>query len=160
MFCVMFQRILSFDIHVVSKNMFCTCLCHVLYKFLSNFPICVPSENKLYIMSCLWRYFLFQLHITSFYNFISYVSNTLIFCYLSSFMRHDSYGFDRKFTMLLPCFRSFETCLLERKFIFQGHVLDDFSNQCNKVVDVTKLQNVTQCFWMFKSRLFVNPQIV
>jgi hypothetical protein len=30
-------------------------------------------------------------------------------------------------------------------FIFQGYVVDDFSNQYNKVIDVTKLQYFTQC---------------
>jgi hypothetical protein len=43
---------------------------------------------------------------------------------------------NKVFTMLLPCFRGFETCLFNYFFIFQGYVLDDFLNQYNKVVDV------------------------
>jgi hypothetical protein len=54
--------------------------------------------------------FFSQLCIISLYIFFFYVSNTLIFCYLLSFMRHGLYGFDKEFTMLLPCFRGFKTC--------------------------------------------------
>jgi hypothetical protein len=38
-------------------------------------------------------------------------------------------------------------------FIFQGYVLNDFLDQFNIVIDVTKLQYFTQCFWMFKGNL-------
>jgi hypothetical protein len=53
-------------------------------------------------------------------------------------MKHGLHGFDKKITML-PCFKGFETCLLIYIFIFQGHGLDDFLNQYNRVADVTKL---------------------
>jgi hypothetical protein len=57
--------------------------------------------------------------------------------------------------MLIKCF-----------FIFQGYVLNDFSNQYNIVANVTKLHNFTQCFWMFEGelmltlKLFVNTQVL
>jgi hypothetical protein len=82
MFCVMFRGFLSFDIPIVSKNMFLSCFYHVSYKFILVFPIYVPLKNIFYIMSCLWHYFPFQLCVTSFYNFFFYVFNTLIFLLL------------------------------------------------------------------------------
>jgi len=44
-------------------------------------------------------------------------------------------------------------------FIFQGYVLDNFLNQYNKVVDVTKLQYFTQCSWMFEGNLKLMPNL-
>jgi hypothetical protein len=79
MFRVMFWRFLSFDIPIVSKILFPTCFHHVSYMFLLFFPISIPLENKFCITSLqrLCHYFLFQLYITSFYNFFFYVSNIL-----------------------------------------------------------------------------------
>jgi hypothetical protein len=114
MFCVMFWTFLNLNISAILKNIFFTCFYHVFYILLLVFPISFPPECKFCIMS-LWHlcyYFLFKLCITSFYNFFFYVSNILIFCYPSSFMKHDLYCFDKNFTMLLPCFRGFETRLL------------------------------------------------
>jgi len=42
-------------------------------------------------------------------------------------------------------FQDFWNVFIQFFFIFQGYVLDDFSNQYDKVVDVTKLQYFTQC---------------
>ncbi len=144
----MFQGFLSFDILIVSKNMFLTCLCHVFLQVFISFSNLFSFGKHILYHVMFMALFLFQLHVTSFYNFIFYVSNILIFCYPSNFVRHGLYGFDKKLTMLLPCFKGFETYLLKKKIIFQGHVLNDFLNQYNKVADVTKLQtspNVLGC---------------
>ncbi len=79
----------------------------------------------------------------------------LIFCYPLSFVRHGLYGCDKVFTMLLTCFRGFETCLSNYFFIFCGYILSDFLNQYNKVTNVTKLQNFTQYSWMFEGKLML-----
>jgi hypothetical protein len=88
----------------------------ILLVFL--FYVCL--ENKFCIMfflrSC--SYFFFQLCIISFNNFFFYASNIPIFVYMLSFVRHGLYCFDKVFTMLLPCFRDFETCLINFYFIF------------------------------------------
>jgi hypothetical protein len=38
-------------------------------------------------------------------------------------------------------------------FIFRVYVLDGFSNQFHRVIDVTKLLYFTQCSWMFEGNL-------
>jgi hypothetical protein len=83
----------------------------------------------------------------------------LIFCYPLSFVKHGLYGFDKVFTMLLPCFRGFETCLSNCFFIFWGYVLNDFLNQYNIVANVTKLQNFTQYSWMFEGKLMLTLKL-
>ncbi len=108
---IMFQGFLSFDIPIVLKYMFLTCFYHVFYMNLLAFPISIPPKNRFCIMYLqhLCHYILFQLCITSFYNFFFCVSKILIFYYSSSFVKHGLYGFDKVFTML-PCFRGFKTC--------------------------------------------------
>jgi hypothetical protein len=96
--------------------MFLSCFCHVFYKLLLNFPIYFPFPNIFYIMSCLWCYFFFQLHITSFYSFIIYISNTLIFCYPLSFVTHGLYGFDKKKYHVITMFQKFQNLFI--KFFF------------------------------------------
>ncbi len=88
------------------------------YMILLVFLIFVTLGNKFYLMFiwCLCCYFFFQLHIISLYNFFFYVSNILIFGYMLSFMSHCLCCFDKVFTMLLPCFKGFKTCLI--KFLF------------------------------------------
>jgi hypothetical protein len=73
---------------------------HVLYNVFLTFMLLLP----------------FSASYNSFYNFFFYVSNTLIFCYPLSFVGHGLYGFDKKFTMLLPCFTGYEPCLLKKKY--------------------------------------------
>jgi hypothetical protein len=43
-------------------------------------------------------------------------------------------------------------------FIFQGYVLNDFLNQFNIVIDVTKLQYFTQCSLKLTLKLSKNTQ--
>jgi hypothetical protein len=45
--------------------------------------------------------------------------------------------------------------LINYFFIFQGYVLNDFSNQYNRIANVTKLQNFTQSSWMFEGELML-----
>ncbi len=106
-------------------------------------------------LSCFYHVYqrvFFQLCITNLYNFFFYVFNILMFCNLSSFVRHGLQCFNKVFTML-SCFRGFETCLFNYVFIFQGYVLNDFSNQFNRVANVTKLQYFTQSSWMLEGNL-------
>jgi hypothetical protein len=65
-------------------------LYHVIFMALFRFP---ASYNK---------FLQFFLLCFQYFNFF----------YPLNFMRHGLYGFDKKITWLLPCFRGFETCLL------------------------------------------------
>jgi hypothetical protein len=120
----MFRGFLSFHIPIVSRNMFLTCFLHESINF-SYFHS--SKKHVLYHVSLTFMsLFPFSTLYNKFLQFFFYVSNIIIFC--SSFMRHGLYGFDKRFTMLLPCFRGFETCLLLLFFIFQRYVLHDFLN--------------------------------
>jgi hypothetical protein len=55
-------------------------------------------------------------------------------------------------------FQMFQNIFIDFFFIFQGHVLDDFSNN-TKVADVTKLQNITRCSWMFEGKLMLTLKL-
>ncbi len=97
-----FQKICFLHVSIMFFVTFHTCFLQVFYMFL-----------KVFVM-----FFKGSFCITSFYNFFFYVSNNIMFCNLSSFVRHGLLCFDKVFTMLLPCFKGFKTCLFNFFFIF------------------------------------------
>ncbi len=74
-------------------------------------------------------------------------------------MKHGLYGFDKKIYHVVTMFQKFRNMFIIKKIMFQGHVPENFLNQYNIVVDVTKLQNVTQCSWMFEGTLMLTLKL-
>jgi hypothetical protein len=138
MFDVMFWGFPSFDIHIILKNMFLSCFLHESISFFL-FPFL--QKHVLYHVSLTFMsLLLFSASYNKFLQFFFYVSNIIILCYSSSFVRHGLYGFDKVFTML-PCFETFKTCFFFLNIIFILGVCFTWlfksiqqSHWCNQVV--------------------------
>ncbi len=109
-----------------------------MFLFLSIFSCfkgLIFLQFQKYVFSCFFH--IPYMFFSCFYHVSPFLYNKFLQFFLSCFqyfdvlypVKHDLQCFNKFFTMLLPCFKGFKTCLFNYFFIFQGYVLNDFSNQ-------------------------------